>query len=216
MLDPWKVPVSLGIPWALNCPTEPAPSSQLLILGGSGGARSLNENVPRALYKIRRQLRGWKVMHQSGQSDLDATKLLYQKFDLPAVVVPFIDDMPSTLRATDLAICRAGGTTLAELAAAATPAVLLPYPRATDDHQAANARLFSAGGGCVTIDQREISDRLDDRLADVLCFLLANDSLRRRMSAAIRTLARPAAARDVAELIWSIISSRALQAQPIT
>jgi UDP-N-acetylglucosamine--N-acetylmuramyl-(pentapeptide) pyrophosphoryl-undecaprenol N-acetylglucosamine transferase len=200
--------------WTLKCPAREARSSQLLILGGSGGARSLNENVPRALYKIRRQLTGWRIVHQSGQADLDATKLLYRKFDLRATVVPFVGDMPSTLRATDLAICRAGGTTLAELSAAGVPAVLLPYPQATDDHQAANARHFSADGGCVTIDEREISDHLDDRLADVLCFLLANEALRKRMSVAIHALARPTAARDVAELIWSIISSRSLCAQP--
>ncbi len=128
--------------------------------------------------------------------------------------MPFIDDMPAMLRTTDLAVCRAGGTTLAELSAAGVPSVLLPYPHAADDHQLANARVFSAGGGCVTIDEREISDRLDDRLADMLCFLLANEALRRRMSAAMHQLARPTAAQDVAELIWSIVSSRSLHAQP--
>ena len=205
-------------PSLLVSPSPPlhssCPPSQLLILGGSGGAHSLNESVPRALYKIRHQLAEWRIVHQSGQADLDATKLLYEKLDLPAAVVPFVGDMPSTLRTTDLAICRAGGTTLAELSAAGVPAVLLPYPHATDDHQLANARHFSAGGGCVTIDEREISDRLDDRLADVLCFLLANDALRQQMSAAMHGLARPTAAQDVAELIWSIVSSRSLQAEP--
>jgi UDP-N-acetylglucosamine--N-acetylmuramyl-(pentapeptide) pyrophosphoryl-undecaprenol N-acetylglucosamine transferase len=199
--------------WALKCPALRLPRSQLLVLGGSGGARSLNENVPRALYKIRRQLADWYIVHQSGQADVGATKSLYRKFDLPATVVPFIEDMPAMLRTTDLAVCRAGGTTLAELAATGVPSVLLPYPHAADDHQLANARAFSAGGGCVTIDEREISDRLDDRLADMLCFLLANEALRRRMSAAMYELARPSAAQDVAELIWSIVSSRSVQAQ---
>jgi UDP-N-acetylglucosamine--N-acetylmuramyl-(pentapeptide) pyrophosphoryl-undecaprenol N-acetylglucosamine transferase len=189
------------------------PPRQLLVLGGSGGARSLNENVPRALYKVRRQLAEWYIVHQSGQADLDATKTLYRKFDLPATVAPFIEDMPAMLRTTDLAVCRAGGTTLAELSAAAVPSVLLPYPHAADDHQLANARAFSAGGGCVTIDERAISDRLDDRLADMLCFLLANEALRRRMSAAMHQLARPTAAQDVAELIWSVVSSQSVQAQ---
>lgn len=193
-----------------------SPSSfQLLVLGGSGGARSLNENAPKALYKIRRQLAGWRIVHQAGEADVDATESLYRKFDLPARVVPFVDDMPQTLRSTDLAICRAGGTTLAEMSAAGVPAVLLPYPHATDDHQLANARHFSADGGCVTIDEREISDRLDDRLADVLCFLLANDKLRERMSEAMHSVARPTAAHDVAELIWSIVSSRSLHAEPV-
>ena len=126
--------------------------------------------MPRALYKIRGQLAGWQIVHQSGEAELDATRTLYAKLDLPATVVPFLDDMPAVLSATDLAVCRAGGTTLAELAAAGVPAVVLPYPHATDDHQAANARHFAAGGGCVTIDQRDVSGRLDDQLADLLLF----------------------------------------------
>ncbi len=121
--------------------------------------------------------------------------------------------MPRVLAATDLAVCRAGGTTLAELAVARVPAVLLPYPHAADDHQAANARHFAAGGGCITIDERDAPGRLDDQLADMLCFLVANEGLRRQMSAAMSELARPNAAADVAELIWSIVSSRSLRAE---
>jgi UDP-N-acetylglucosamine--N-acetylmuramyl-(pentapeptide) pyrophosphoryl-undecaprenol N-acetylglucosamine transferase len=189
------------------------PPSQLLVLGGSGGARALNESVPRAIYKIRRQLQGRRIVHQSGQSGLEVTQSLYGKLDLAAAVVPFVRDMPAALGGAELAVCRAGGTTLAELAAAGVPAVLLPYPHATDDHQLANAKLFSAGGGCVTIDQREVVGQLDDHIADVLCFLLGNDGLRRQMSAAMRKMARPSAAEDVAELIWSIVSSRALRSE---
>ncbi|MCG2682368.1 MAG: hypothetical protein L6306_02000, partial [Planctomycetales bacterium] len=181
---------------------------QLLVLGGSGGAHALNENVPPALYKVSRQLRGWRIVHQCGDSDLEATRALYRKFALDAAVEPFLDDVPATLAATDLAITRAGGSTLAELAAAGVPAVLVPYPYATDDHQAINARHYASGRGCITIDGRKLAGRLDDELAEKLCFLLANDDLRRRMSAAMRDLARPHAAEDVAELVWSIASSR--------
>lgn len=194
-----------------SSPPSLAPNPLLLVLGGSGGARSLNENVPRSLYKIRSQLTGWQIVHQSGESELDATQTLYAKLDLPATVVPFISDMPATLAAADLAVCRAGGTSLAELAVVGVPAILLPYPHATDDHQAANARVYSAGGGCVTIDEREVAGRLDDQMADMLCFLLANDSLRGRMSEAMRDLAHPNAADDAAELIWSIVSSQSLR-----
>ena len=194
-------------------PQSLIPNPCLLVLGGSGGARSLNENVPRALYKIRGQLTGWHIVHQSGEADLDATRSLYTKLDLAATVVPFISDMPAMLSRTALGVCRAGGTTLAELAAAGVPALLLPYPHATDNHQAANARHFAAGGGCVTIDHRDLSGRLDDQLADQLFFLLANEGLRRRMSAAMHTLAIPGAADDVAELVWSIASSRAVPAE---
>ncbi len=195
----------------ISNPQSLAPNPLLLVLGGSGGARSLNENVPRALYKVRSQLSGWKIVHQSGESELDATQNLYAKLDLSATVVPFISDMPATLAAADLAVCRAGGTSLAELAVAGVPAILLPYPHATDDHQAINARAYSTGGGCVTIDEREAAGRLDDRMADLLCFLLANDSLRSQMSTAMLDMARPRAADDVAELIWSIVSSRSLR-----
>jgi UDP-N-acetylglucosamine--N-acetylmuramyl-(pentapeptide) pyrophosphoryl-undecaprenol N-acetylglucosamine transferase len=187
---------------------------QLLVLGGSGGAHSLNESVPRALYKVRSQLAGWGIVHQSGHADLDVTRSLYGKLALDATVVPFLDDMPQTLAATDLAICRAGGTTLAELAATGVPAVLLPYPHAADDHQSANARHFSDGGGCVTIDTREVLGRLDAQLADAVCPVLTSDALRQRMSAAMCDLARPNAADDVAELIWSTVSSRSRHAVP--
>jgi UDP-N-acetylglucosamine--N-acetylmuramyl-(pentapeptide) pyrophosphoryl-undecaprenol N-acetylglucosamine transferase len=211
-LEEWKVKngeCRVGnILLRLSPPLLPNTSSQLLVLGGSGGARSLNENVPKALYKIRQQLAGWRIVHQSGEADFEATRTLYEKFDLPAEVVPFFGDMPTVLANTALAICRAGGTTLAELAAVGVPAILLPYPHATDDHQAANAKCFSTGGGCVTIDERLVADRLDNELADMLCFLLANEELRGRMAAAMRDLARPNAADDVAELVWSIVSSR--------
>jgi UDP-N-acetylglucosamine--N-acetylmuramyl-(pentapeptide) pyrophosphoryl-undecaprenol N-acetylglucosamine transferase len=200
---------------SINPPSafRPPPFRRLLVLGGSGGARSLNENVPQALYKIRGQLEGWQIVHQSGEAELEATQMRYAKLDMPATVVPFVADMPAMLSETALAVCRAGGTTLAELAVAGVPAIVLPYPHATDNHQAANANHFAEGGGCITIDERDVSDRLDEQVADRLFFLLANEKSRIRMSEAMRALARPGAADDVAELVWSIVSSRAAPAE---
>jgi UDP-N-acetylglucosamine--N-acetylmuramyl-(pentapeptide) pyrophosphoryl-undecaprenol N-acetylglucosamine transferase len=191
-------------------------TAQLLVLGGSGGARALNENVPRALYKVRGQMANWRIVHQTGEADAKATQRLYEKLDLPATVVPFLNDVPQLLAETDLAVCRAGGTTLAELAVHGVPAILLPYPHAADDHQAANAGCFAGGGGCVMIEEGAGQGRLDDQLADMLCFLLANKELRGRMADAMHALARPHAAEDVAELIWSVLSSRALPAELAT
>src|SRR5262249_34842057 len=119
---------------------------RLLVLGGSGGARSLNEQVPKALYKVRSKLKGWQIVHQTGANHQAATQELYRKLAIPAIVVPFVENMPSVMRRTDLAVGRAGGGTLAELAAAAVPAVLIPYPYAADDHQRHNAELFAADG----------------------------------------------------------------------
>ena len=179
----------------------------LLILGGSGGAQSLNENVPRALHNIRSRLAGWRIVHQSGERGLDATRALYGKLALDATVVDFTAEMPGMLTRTDLTVCRAGGTTLAELSAAGVPAVLLPYPHAADDHQRHNAAAFARAGGAVLLDEREVPGRLDDHLAQAISPLLAHGEQRRRMSAAMRSFARPDAAREVAAMILELLGA---------
>jgi UDP-N-acetylglucosamine:LPS N-acetylglucosamine transferase len=75
---------------------------RLLVLGGSGGARSLNEFVPKALYKLHNQLRGWQIVHQTGSKDVDTTQALYQKLAIPAVVVPFVNNMAAVMRRTNV------------------------------------------------------------------------------------------------------------------
>jgi UDP-N-acetylglucosamine--N-acetylmuramyl-(pentapeptide) pyrophosphoryl-undecaprenol N-acetylglucosamine transferase len=116
--------------------------------------------------------------------------------------------MPDVLSASDLAVCRAGGTTLAELAAAGVPAVLLPYSHATDDHQRGNAEVFTRAGGSITLDQRELPGRLDRHLADAIRGLMSDPARRVRMSAAMRRLARPYAAAEVAAVILELVQSR--------
>jgi UDP-N-acetylglucosamine--N-acetylmuramyl-(pentapeptide) pyrophosphoryl-undecaprenol N-acetylglucosamine transferase len=187
---------------------------QLIVLGGSSGARTINRNVPRALYKIGVDLAGWKIVHQSGETDLEATRQLYRKLGLEAAVAGFIDRMPDMLAASDLAVCRAGGTTLAELAAAGLPAVLLPYPHATNDHQRRNAEVFSKAGGSVTLDECTLSGRLDDHLAEAIRGLLCDSQERARMSAAMRRLAHPDAAAEVAALILQEVRRRSPRGLP--
>jgi UDP-N-acetylglucosamine--N-acetylmuramyl-(pentapeptide) pyrophosphoryl-undecaprenol N-acetylglucosamine transferase len=182
---------------------------RLVVLGGSGGARSLNENVPRALYKVRDLLAGWEIIHQSGEADLEATRGLYEKFALQARVEAFWSDLPAILAQSNLAICRAGGTTLAELAAAATPAVLMPYPHAVDDHQRKNAEVFASAGAARLVDEREVSGRVDDYLADLLRLIINDRDGRGMMAQCMQRLARPHAAAHVATLVWSLVSSRA-------
>lgn len=191
---------------------QPAPHSArptLLVLGGSGGARALNENVPRALYKIRDSLSGWQILHQSGEADLETTRELYRKFALDATVEAFWSDLPQIMAASSVAVCRAGGTTLAELAAAGVPAVLLPYPHAADDHQRRNAEVFARAGGAIVVDQRELAGRLDDYLAETISGIVIDDRRRDLMSSAMQGLARPHAAAHVASLVWSLVSSQA-------
>ena len=184
---------------------EPLPARRLLVLGGSGGARSLNENVPPALGRLGLRLSGWSVVHQSGGPGFDATRRLYQNLGVPATVVPFIDDVGGVLAASDLAVCRAGGTTLAELATAGVPAVLVPYPRAADDHQRHNAWAYAAGGGCLVVEEQGPTGALDARLAETLAALLPDARLRKAMSRSMRRLARPRAAGEVAAVIGRLV-----------
>jgi len=184
--------------------TATAGPRQLLILGGSGGAQSVNENLPVALGRIRSPLDGWRIVHQSGERDFEMTRDLYRKLALPATVTAFIAEMPDVLRSSDLVICRAGGATLAELAITGAPAVLLPYPHATDDHQRCNAELYAGSGAAVMLDERQVSGRFDDHLACAISELLIDQHRRRRMSAAAGRLARPYAASHVARCILEL------------
>lgn len=174
---------------------------QLLVLGGSGGAAALNENIPKALHRLGSRLSGWKIVHVSGADQFESTRWNYLRLQIDAKVVPFVDDMPRTLLETDLAVCRSGGTTLAELAASGVPAVLLPYPYAKDDHQRKNADVFTEAGACLTLDQRELSTELDRALAVSLAGLLTDSTKRAAMSTEIRRLAHHDATWDVATMI---------------
>src|SRR5690606_4628603 len=112
------------------------------VLGGSQGAKALNETVPRAIAKIGGQVPGLRVTHQTGREREAEARSLYESLGLSAAaeVVPFIDDMARALASADLVIARAGASTLAELCAVGRPAILVPYPFAADDHQLKNAR----------------------------------------------------------------------------
>jgi len=186
---------------------------QIVVLGGSHGARSLNENVPRALYQNRLQCAGWQIVHQSGETDFRATAELYQKLGMEARVVPFLKDVAATLAASGLAVCRAGGTTLAELAATGVPAVVVPYPHATDEHQRKNAAVLAVAGAAVVVEERPSPDGLDDRLSLAVGQLLADPERRRQMSAAMVEWSHPNAACDVAALIYELTQTQPSRAK---
>ena len=205
---PMQVPLTRPDP-SDDAPSPlPRSSRRLVVLGGSGGAREINQSVPRALSQLKTQLGGWRILHQSGPRDEATTRELYRTLDLPATVASFVADVPGVLAGSDLAVSRAGGTTLAELAAAGVPAVLVPYPHAADDHQRKNADAYCDTGAAITLDGRELPGPLEGHLAATLADLLADSQRRRQMSAAMHGMARPDAAEDVAELIFRTLSGR--------
>lgn len=169
---------------------------QLLVLGGSQGAAALNEAVPAALAKLDPALRP-QVHHQSGRDSFHSTVGFYREAGLEAHVEPFIEDMAQAYAWADLAICRAGALTIAELAAVGVPSVLIPYPYATDDHQSANARHLVAQDAAVLFPQDQLTV---ERLSAVLAELLGDRDHLQTMAANARAMGMPGAAARVAQL----------------
>lgn len=164
----------------------------LLLMGGSQGAGDLNALLPVLCDVLREDGRPWQVLNVTGQQPAPVAG----EVGLPVVRRRFIEDMAATYSMTDVAVCRAGGSTVAELANTGTPAVLVPYPRHADRHQEANGQaLVSCGGALMT--------RRDDPTGQRGAPALLREALRRlpAMAAAARAAAHPQAAREVAEVV---------------
>jgi UDP-N-acetylglucosamine--N-acetylmuramyl-(pentapeptide) pyrophosphoryl-undecaprenol N-acetylglucosamine transferase len=129
---------------------------RLLVVGGSLGARALNEVVPRALALLPADQRPI-VTHQSGARQIDELRANYQAAGVEAELVPFIDDMARAYAEVDLVICRAGATTVTEIAAIGAAALFVPFPHAVDDHQTTNARFLVEQGAGWLVQQRDLS-----------------------------------------------------------
>ncbi|MBX3612616.1 MAG: undecaprenyldiphospho-muramoylpentapeptide beta-N-acetylglucosaminyltransferase [Burkholderiaceae bacterium] len=167
---------------------------RLLVVGGSLGAQALNDAVPAALALMPAPARP-QVLHQSGRGRREALEARYRELGVAATVVEFIDDMAGAYRQADLLVCRSGAMTIAEIAAIGVASVLVPYPHAVDDHQTGNARFLSGQGAAVLMPQSELaSDRLAAALGGFDRPGLA------AMAARARALARPDAARRVADV----------------
>ncbi|MBW2363107.1 MAG: undecaprenyldiphospho-muramoylpentapeptide beta-N-acetylglucosaminyltransferase [Deltaproteobacteria bacterium] len=172
----------------------PEPPLHLFVFGGSQGARQINE----AMMEIAPKLAELpvEIFHQTGEADRERVAQAYAEAGVRAEVAAFEHEMPTRYRWADLALCRAGALTVAELALAGLPALLVPYPFAADDHQTANAKALAESGAGRCLDSRPLDiHELTDELTELL---LAPDTLA-RMSASASALARPNAARDVVD-----------------
>jgi UDP-N-acetylglucosamine--N-acetylmuramyl-(pentapeptide) pyrophosphoryl-undecaprenol N-acetylglucosamine transferase len=173
-------------------------SIELLIIGGSQGARIMSEAVPPALAALPTRLREMlRVSHQARPEDLPAAEAIYRKNRIQVELQSFFTDVPERLARAHLAICRAGASTVAELAAIGRPAVLIPYPYATDNHQAANARAFAEAGAGWVVAQPELRP---DTFALYLENLLADPAALSGAAQRAGDFGRPDAARDLAQL----------------
>jgi len=191
----------------------------LLIFGGSLGARGLNTRVIEALPFLK-DLKGHIVItHQTGKNDLQTVKKGYAEADFPADVREFIDDMAGAYLGADLVLCRAGATTLAELTVCKKPSILVPFPHATDDHQAVNAKALVDAGAAVMFREAELTG---EKLAATIREL-KNDPVRlQKMEKAAGALGRPEAAREIADVLqqlclekWGALTGKKREGEPL-
>jgi len=185
---------------------EPGRPIELLILGGSQGARIFSEIVPPALAALTPGIRArLRVSQQARPEDRSAVTAKLQALGIEAEVESFFADVPARLARAHLVICRAGASTVAELAIAGRPALLVPYPHATDDHQSANAGEFAASGGAWVVPQSELTPGV---LAERLKQLFADPAGLRAAAEAARSVARDDAAERLAALAQALTRGR--------
>ncbi len=170
---------------------------RVLVLGGSQGARALNATVPEALAQLPAGI-AVEVIHQTGVSEQAQTQQTYARLGVQAEVLAFIEDMATAYGWADLAVCRAGALTLAEVTAAGVGTVLVPYPHAVDDHQTRNAEYLVAAGAAVLQPQDSLTVA---GLAELLALLLGNRDRLRDMALRARGLARPDATAEVVRVL---------------
>ena len=169
----------------------------IFVFGGSQGAHTINMAAVDAASILREHLPGLRMIHQTGTADVEWVERRYRELGVAAEVLAFIDDMASAYGRADLVVCRAGASTLAELATLGKPSLLVPYPFAADDHQRANADVLLRHGAAECIESSALSGEcLAARVLD-----LARDRARlQAMGTAARQLAIPDAAQRVVEV----------------
>ncbi|MGH9936168.1 MAG: undecaprenyldiphospho-muramoylpentapeptide beta-N-acetylglucosaminyltransferase, partial [Blastocatellia bacterium] len=176
----------------------------VLITGGSQGARAINEAVIGALPMLAEEKDHLSFTHQTGENDFYRVRDAFENSGLNAEVRPFIEKMVDEFACADLVISRAGATTVAELAAAGKPAIMIPFPFAADDHQRKNAEAIERAGAGRMILQAELTS---ERLAKELLWLVRDPQQLGRMAEAGKSLGHPDAAKRVVDMAMRIVGN---------
>jgi UDP-N-acetylglucosamine--N-acetylmuramyl-(pentapeptide) pyrophosphoryl-undecaprenol N-acetylglucosamine transferase len=187
-----------------------APDPHLLVFGGSQGARIFNENVPLMVADLLKAVHGLTVLHQSGLRHAAQTFEAYAKSGADPdrwQVRPFLDDMPACFARANLVMARSGASSVAELAAAGKPALLIPFAAAADDHQKRNAEEMVNARAAVMLQESELTE--PGKLLEALTSLLADPNRLASMSAAARTQAHPGAAERIAARLVALAATHA-------
>ena len=177
----------------------------VLVFGGSLGARGINSRMEAALDHLGDLKDQLHFVHQTGKNDVEQLKAAYASKGFDAEVVEFIDDMSEAYARCELVICRAGATTIAELTVCKKASILIPFPFATDDHQAVNARALVDSGAALMFRESELDGA---RLAAELRALAQDPERLKKMEKAAGLLGRPEAAKELADVCVKMMSSR--------
>ncbi|MEO5740105.1 MAG: undecaprenyldiphospho-muramoylpentapeptide beta-N-acetylglucosaminyltransferase [Vicinamibacterales bacterium] len=178
---------------------------RVLVFGGSQGAHAINVAMVEAAPRLAGAPATLDLVCQTGARDFEMVRAAFERYGVQGRVERFIDEMDREMKAAGLVVSRAGATTLAELMAAGRPAILIPLPTATDDHQRRNARALEEAGAAEVIEQTDLNG---ERLAGRIIALAGDHALRRRMSAAARQLAKPRAAEEIVDEVIKMTERR--------
>ncbi len=174
----------------------------VFVMGGSQGAQAINQNVMDALTDLAPFNQQLQFVHQTGQVDYKAVKGRYQTSSLRHLVQPYFDPIETVYSVADLMVCRAGGMTIAEIAACGIPAVFIPLPTAAGDHQRLNAQAIADAGGGVVLNQRTLTGC---KLAEEIIRIIGDPQKQQRMAYQSRQLGNPHAGEEIAQSIFSLV-----------
>ena len=180
---------------------SPPGAARVLVFGGSQGAHAINVAMVEAAPRLASATPRLAITHQTGERDLEMVRDGYRRAGLEARVEPFLFAMDREMKSADLVICRAGATTLAEVAAAAVASILVPLPTATDDHQRKNASALVRQGAAQMLEQRELTG---ERLADDIIALARDSTRRAHIRSNVRGFARPDAAAAIVDRVLAL------------
>jgi len=169
-----------------------------LVIGGSQGAHGINELIIRSMPLLADRASAWQWLHLAGSRDVQILQKAYCAAGLVAKVYPFLAEMDLAMGAATAAVSRAGASSLAELAAVRLPAVLVPFPAATDNHQFFNAKAFEQSGAAKLLDQTSTGP---EQVVDALFDLMSKEASRQRMQSALAAWHKPHAAEQIAQAI---------------
>lgn len=174
----------------------------VFVMGGSQGAQAINQNVMDALDNLESVHQQLQFVHQTGKADYEAVKTRYQTSSIQHLVQPYFDPIETIYSITDLMVCRAGGMTIAEIAACGIPAIFIPLPTAAGNHQSLNAQAVADAGGGVMIDQRTLTGR---KLAEAIIKIIDDPEKHQQMAYRSRQLGNPHAGEEIAQSIFSFV-----------